>query len=165
MGLDAFSVSLSLGMQRLSFRRVLFFSMFVGLLHSLFPYIGLIVGSWLKHQLLLFTTEFTGLLFMALGLYMIIFAFQQKTSVFVRGHWFSLVTLSVLVSIDSLSIGFGISFARDFHLAYLVLFAIIVMMMTLIGVMIGKRVRSIARTYSELIGGLILLIIGILYYI
>lgn len=165
MGLDAFSVSLSLGMQRLSLRRILFFGMIVGVFHSLFPFIGIVIGVWLMEHFLMFTSQLTGILFIALGLYMIVSAFQKKTSVFVRGHWLSLLTLGVAVSVDSLSIGFGLSFANHFQIPYLLLFGFVVMAMTMVGVMIGKRARLVARTYSEFIGGFILLLIGLWYFI
>lgn len=162
MGLDAFSVSLSLGIQRLSFLRMLLFSVVVGLFHYIFPLLGSTIGNLFKSYLI-FPVDVTAILFIVIGMYMMIAAFGEKKNVFLHGRLIAIVLLGLAVSIDSLSIGFSISFSVRLVFWHYALFGSVAMLLTFIGVYIGRKIRFVARIYSEFIAGAILLFIGFSY--
>jgi len=164
MGLDAFSVSLSLGIQQLSIRRMFLFSLIVGIFHYLFPLMGESIGHLFKNYLI-FPVDVTAILFIVIGIYMMIAAFGEKKNVFLRGKPFAIVLLGLAVSIDSLSIGFSLSFTAILTYWHFILFGSMAMVLTFAGIYIGRKIRLVARIYSEFIAGAILLFIGCTYLI
>src|SRR5699024_5754415 len=115
--------------------------------HYLFPYIGQVIGHWFLWHVLFLTIDVTGILFMVIGFYMVFAAFGEKRNLFVSGHWLQLFLLGIAVSFDSLSIGFSLSFAGFISSSYLFLFGFVAMVLTCLGIYIGRRMRLIARLY------------------
>jgi len=73
------------------------------------------------------------------------------------------MTFAGSVSVDALSVGVTLGlFATDL-LWTILLFGLVGGMMSLIGLLIGRRMGQIVGEYGEILGGLILLIFGVLF--
>jgi len=67
VGMDVFSVSLGLGMQQLRLKRIAFIGVVFGIFHIIFPLIGMILGTFISHQVGHFATLAAGLLLFFIG--------------------------------------------------------------------------------------------------
>ncbi len=73
------------------------------------------------------------------------------------------MTFAGSVSVDALSVGVTLGlFATDL-LWTILLFGLVGGMMSLIGLLVGRRMGQMVGEYGEILGGLILLIFGVLF--
>ena len=72
-----------------------------------------------------------------------------------------LLVLSIATSIDALAVGISFAFT-DVNIYYICLsITIITFIMCLIGVFLGKKIGDVFSSYAELLGGIILILIGL----
>lgn len=50
LGMDAFSVSLGMGMMPLKLRQILYIGMTIGIFHIIMPFIGMVLGRFLSEK-------------------------------------------------------------------------------------------------------------------
>ena len=72
-----------------------------------------------------------------------------------------LTTLAIATSIDALAIGVSFAFLNVNILSSSLIIGIITFVVCFIGVIAGKKIGGIFKDYAELIGGIILILIGI----
>ena len=72
-----------------------------------------------------------------------------------------LTTLAIATSIDALAIGVSFAFLNVNILSSSLVIGIITFIVCFIGVIAGKKIGGIFKDYAELVGGIILIIIGI----
>ena len=72
-----------------------------------------------------------------------------------------LTTLAIATSIDALAIGVSFAFLNVNILSSSLIIGIITFVVCFIGVIAGKKIGGIFKDYAELVGGIILIIIGI----
>lgn len=161
LSMDAFSVSLSLGMQNLRLRSIAKIGLVIGLLHIALPFLGIIIGQYVSGRVN-FITELTGgFILIIVGAHMLFSAFQIRSNESPPQRGWKLLMLAFLVSIDSFPAGLGIGFVSVRTFLIIPIFGLCAMIMAWIGMLIGKRVHTKIGRYSELLGGTILLFIGI----
>lgn len=76
-----------------------------------------------------------------------------------------LTTLAIATSIDALAIGVSFAFLNVNIVSSSIIIGIITFIVCYIGVVAGKKMGSVFKKYSELIGGIILILIGINIFI
>lgn len=72
-----------------------------------------------------------------------------------------LTTLAIATSIDALAIGISFAFLNVNIVSSSLIIGIITFIVCFIGVIAGKKIGAIFKDYAELIGGIILILIGI----
>ena len=72
-----------------------------------------------------------------------------------------LTTLAIATSIDALAIGVSFAFLNVNILSSSLIIGIITFVVCFIGVIAGKKIGGVFKDYAELIGGIILILIGI----
>ena len=72
-----------------------------------------------------------------------------------------LTTLAIATSIDALAVGISFAFLNVNIVSSSLIFGLITFIVCFIGVIAGKKIGGIFKDYAELIGGIILIIIGI----
>ena len=72
-----------------------------------------------------------------------------------------LTTLAIATSIDALAIGVSFAFLNVNILSSSLIIGIITFVVCFIGVIAGKKIGGVFKDYAELVGGIILIIIGI----
>lgn len=161
LSMDAFSVGLGMGMYRIRLRQILKIGITIGLFHVLMPLLGMITGRFLSERFGEIAALIGGGLLLLLGLHMIWSGFrEQEESVFAPvGAGLLLFALSV--SLDSFSVGLTLGIYGAKIVFVLISFGIGACILTWLGLLLGRKVQGWLGTYSEALGGSILLIFGI----
>ncbi|MGG0185028.1 manganese efflux pump MntP family protein [Bacillus rhizoplanae] len=161
LGLDAFSVSLGMGMITLKQRQIFYIGIIIGIFHIIMPFIGIMLGRFLSEQFGSITTIVGSILLMGLGFHIVYSSMSHDDEYRSVPAGGSLLLFAFSVSMDSFSVGLslGIYGARTF--VTILIFGVVSMMLTWFGLLIGRRVQSILGTYGEVLGGIILVGFGI----
>jgi putative Mn2+ efflux pump MntP len=163
LGMDAFSLGISLGLRGLSQRNMWILSLLVGFFHVLLPLIGMGIGYFLGKYIREIAVLVGGGMLCYLGINMLwnsLKTHQEQLQIIVYSIS-SIFLFALSVSIDSLSAGvsWGL-FAQDQWIA-LLFFGISGIIMSAIGLGLGKYMGTWLDGYGEIIGGVILLVLGI----
>jgi manganese efflux pump family protein len=159
LGLDAFSVSLGLGMQRLRLKRIALIGTVIGLFHIMMPFIGIVFGKLISEQIGHLTTFVGALLLIGIGAQMFFSAFSDQIKI-IQPIGTGLFLLALSLSIDSFSVGLSLGISGIKTAFSLILFGMISAVLSWIGMLIGKKVHGYLGVYSELLGGSILIAFG-----
>jgi len=161
LGLDGFSVSLGIGLQDIRLKRVAMIGFVIGLFHVMLPFVGMAIGQMLSRKVEHVTTVGGGFILVAIGAYMVFSAFQAKNDFLVNPKGLKLLSVALIVSIDSLPVGISLGLSGVGTLLIIFSFGLFTMILSWIGLLIGKKAHSLLGTYSEMLGGIILFIYGI----
>ncbi|WP_106496045.1 manganese efflux pump MntP [Lentibacillus sp. Marseille-P4043] len=156
LGMDAFSVSLGMGMQLLRLKRIAFIGFVIGLFHIIMPFIGIILGKVISGQIGQLTTLIAGMLLIAIGAQMIFSAFNHEVKKIVKPAGIGLLLFAISVSMDSFSVGLSLGMSGVKTAVALLLFGAVSMILTWFGMLLGKKVHGLLGAYSEILGGSIL---------
>jgi manganese efflux pump family protein len=156
IGMDAFSVSLGLGMQKVRLKRIAFIGIVIGLFHIIMPFLGIVVGKLISGQIGDWTTLAGGLLLFAIGAHMLFSAFNHEATKVVQTAGFGLLILALSVSIDSFSVGLSLGLSEVKTALTIILFGASSMVLTWAGMLIGRKAQGLLGAYSEILGGSIL---------
>lgn len=162
LGMDAFSLGIGLGMQRLILRQVVLICGMIGLFHILMPLGGMAIGEYLSPLMGEIATWIGGGLLLYLGGSMLLDGFRGREPAIsnVRTLW-SLLFASFSVSLDSLSAGLSLGFFSVDPLLVGSLFGVVGGVMSWLGLLLGSRVGVWIGDYGEAVGGTILLVLGL----
>ena len=164
LSMDTFSLSLGVGMFGVTNKKALQLASIVGLMHFVMPHLGMILGSKLIE---IFEIKYDILL----GFILIIIALQIIIDVIRHEEEkFNLSLLGCLffafgVSLDSFSLGLGLkAITSNIYLAMSV-FALCSFLFTYAGVVVGKFANKLLGIYANIIGAIILFILGLCHLI
>ncbi|WFR64232.1 manganese efflux pump MntP family protein [Paenibacillus amylolyticus] len=164
LGLDAFSLGIGIGMKGIRLRDVLRISTVTALFHIIMPLIGMYMGKYASSLLGDITTYVAGGLLVLLGGHMILNAFREgDTKLVDHRSLLGVILFSLSVSVDSFSVGVSLGmFSSDLILTVLA-FGVCGGLMSIMGLLLGRRVSQNLGDYGEAIGGAILLAFGLLF--
>ncbi len=169
LAMDAFAVSITKGitLRKINTYISLKIAFFFGLFQGLMPLIGWSVGikfqsyiTAIDHWIALFLLSF-------IGIKMILEAYEDsrnpELSVTCDGELDNkeLIILSIATSIDALTVGISFAFLNVDIIPLCLSIGIITFILCFIGVMIGTFLGPLFKNYSQIIGGIILILIGI----
>src|SRR5699024_2646038 len=163
LGMDAFSICLGLGMQKLRLKRILWISLVIGSFHMLMPLIGIIIGKMIVGQLESYAQLFSGLILLFIGAQMFFGAFKEEKKLLFPPVGFGLFVLAFTVSTDSFTVGLGLGLSEMHVILAFLLFGASSAILSCIALMVGRSVRGFLGRYSELLGGSILSGFGIYF--
>ena len=162
LSMDAFSLALIYGTQGISKRDKIILAIIVGMYHFIMPLIGLSIVSFLTDKIIINTNILVGVILTLIAIEMIISSFKDKEEKFLLSlAGYFLFGLSV--SIDSLTAGIGLPAITNSFFSSALVFAITSTIFTYLGLNLGNILNKKYGKVSTMIGGLILLIIGIIY--
>lgn len=162
LSMDAFSVSLGIGMMFIRLKRMAFLSGLTGLFHMLMPFIGITIGKMLSHHFGEFAVIFGGCLLIGLGLSMIRSSFQfEKNVTFVSPYGLGLLFFPFSMSIDSMSAGLSLGMFGAKTIVTVAVFGLMSTVMTMSGLVLARKFRRVFGKYSMAFGGIILLTFGV----
>ena len=78
LGMDAFSVCLGLGMQKLRLKRILWISIVIGAFHIVMPLFGILLGKMIAGPLESYAQVVSGVILFFIGTQMFFGAFKQE---------------------------------------------------------------------------------------
>lgn len=178
LGIDAFSVALSIGLSGVRKNKILIMTAIVTMFHILMPLLGLYLGEYLGKiagpmagAIGAFVLIAIGLSVIwksvkGLGIFKLSFGKSSGDSRFEpqllsTDNLFSLVLLCASVSLDALTVGFGLGTLKVDLFLTVITMGIIAGLMTFSGFIFGRRLNSAFGDWAEIVGGLILVGIGI----
>lgn len=157
LGMDAFSLGLALGMQGLPWARKVYISTLVGFFHMWMPLLGICIGHYLSYAMRGAAAFIGGGMLLFLGGKMLWHSKDDEHNHHSFGH---VVLLAFSVSIDSLSAGLSLGlFASDQWLSVMAI-GLAGTLLTIIGLSLGEWTGSWLGNYGEIIGGIILILLG-----
>ena len=165
LAMDAFAVALATGLtlDPLTKRQVFRLSFHFGLFQALMPVIGWTAGKavfrliessdhWVAFGLLAFV-----------GVRMIVGALRggdEKRSTKDPTSGWDLVLLSVATSIDALAVGLSLAVIGAPIFFAAIVIGIVAAAMTVLGMLLGRRIGALWGPRVEIFGGIVLLVIG-----
>lgn len=161
ISMDAFSVSLGYGLQKPRLRRIIQIGLLIGFFHMVFPFIGIVLGQLISVKVGHFTSVLSGLLLIGIGFHMLFSIFDSQRDKQIHMAKIALLSLAFIVSLDSFSIGLSLGLSEVRIAMTLILFGTISMVMTWIGMLLGRKINLYVGTYSEILGGGILISFGL----
>ncbi len=161
LGMDSFSVGLGMGMYKLRKRQILLISGTVGAFHVIMPLLGIMLGQFLSARMGVFAAIAGGLLLILLGAGMFLAGLKGKSEPFIAPVGYGLLLFATSVSLDSLSVGLSLGIYGARTALVVSLFGMAATILTLSGLLAGRRVRGVLGAYSQLFGGSILFAFGV----
>lgn len=164
LSMDTFSISLSIGTFNISKKKTLFLSILVGIMHFFMPLLGTILGHKITSILNINVNFLLGLILIIIGIEMIVDLFKGEEKTFDL-NIINMFLISLSVSLDSFSTGLGLhAITNDFLLSGLV-FSVCAFTFTFMGLIIGKYSSNKIGIFANIIGIILLFILGIIHII
>ena len=163
LSMDAFSLALIYGTQSISKRDKIILSIIVGIYHFVMPLLGVFLGNIILKYLVINLSIVVSIIFLFIGIEMIISSIKDDSHDFVVSI-FGFLIFCLSVSIDSFTTGIGLNVINNNYLEVSSIFCIVSGSFTYLGLILGNKLGSIFGKLSTIIGGVILIILGIIYF-
>lgn len=171
LGIDAFSLSIGIGLSGVKRKQMYLVSGVVAVFHVFMPLIGLYLGQVLGSYIGPIASIFGALVLIFIGLHSLWEFFQESRNLKGSGgagidvisitHPISLMLMAASVSLDALTVGLGLGAMKVDLTVTVVTMGIVAGVMTFGGLLSGKRLSRSVGEKAELIGALILIAIGV----
>lgn len=161
VGMDAFSVSLGMGIFKLRMRQIFYIGLTTGLFHMFMPLLGILTGQFLSETFGKITGYVGGGLLIILGVQMVISSFKSEELIAIAPVGWGVLLFSFLVSLDSFSAGLSLGMFGARAMAAMICFGVVAACLTWSGLFMGRKVHNFLGVYGELFGGLTLILFGI----
>ncbi|TJY41872.1 manganese efflux pump [Cohnella pontilimi] len=164
LGMDAFSLGVGIGLKGVRLLDILKLSSVIALFHMLMPLAGMVTGHYVSELLGGVATSVAGGLLLLLGSHMLYSSLRgEHTDSIDHRSGLGIVVFSLSVSIDSFSVGVSLGMFSDFLLFTVLMFGFFGGVMSVLGLLLGRRVSRSLGGYGEALGGVILLTFGLLF--
>lgn len=161
LAMDAFSVSITRGLTlKCNIKYALIIAIFFGGFQALMPVIGWFSGIQLQNIVSALAPWIAFLLLLGIGIKMIYESFHVDEDVCNIFSLKELLILSVATSIDAFAVGVTFAILNTPIITPIIVIGLVTFILSLIGVYIGKNMGHLFENKIEIIGGLILIIIG-----
>ncbi len=176
LGTDAFSLALGMGFTGLRRKEIFLFPFIVAVFHVVMPMTGIYAGKLLGEILGQVTSILGGAILLLIGartLYNSLSGQETQTFSFgeargalthgghnVRKSIIGMLFLATGVSIDALSVGFGLGTSGVQIIGVVLIMGLVAGILTGLGLFLGNILGGWIGKRAETVGGLILLIIG-----
>lgn len=177
LGLDAFSLSLGLGLQGRARAYGLKFSAMVGLFHIIMPLIGLNLGLTVGKFLGIWASRLGAVILAYIAVDFIIkgyresrphnYSFKEGKSIIAqpndsnRENWGNMLLLGISVSIDALTVGFSLGTFKMPIIITVIIMGMVAAIMTMLGFIGGRIFSRLVGSYAQMAGGLVLAALAI----
>lgn len=182
LSMDAFAVAIAKGMslKKNVTKNALKIAIFFGGFQALMPFIGWFAGRYFKDYIEAFDHWISFIILAFIGGKMIYESIkgedEEKSAnedvideVSVEGERLennevstkNLIILAIATSIDALAVGVSFAFLNVSIIPSIFIIGITTFVLSLIAVFIGRKLGSILQKYAEIIGGVILILIGL----
>jgi putative Mn2+ efflux pump MntP len=165
VGLGNFAASIAIGLSGVTQSLRLRIALVFGLFETGMPIVGLIIGHQVANKLGGNASLIGGALLGLMGVYLIVSSLRKtddkKVSKASNG-WGKLLMAGFSLSIDNLIIGFGLGTRHESLWLAAVVIGATCITLSLLGLELGRRLNSKVEEYSELMSGVIIMLVGVL---
>jgi len=162
LSMDAFSLSLAYGTLGVSKKQIYILSLIVGIFHFFMSLIGLFIGSSILNIIKIDTNYIVFIVLLIIGMEMIYESFKEKEDMKIMEK-LELFFFAFAVSIDSFSVGLTLTSINDNYILSSFIFAVTSFIFTFLGLILGNKIKNLVGRISTIIGGIVLMVIGIMY--
>lgn len=164
LAMDACAVSICKGLsiKSLRFKTAIIIAAYFGIFQAMMPIIGYLLGSRFEKAVVNIDHWIAFFLLLVIGCNMIKETFdkdEKEDNDMV--DFKSMIPLAIATSIDALAVGITFAFLRVNIIESVCLIGIITFSISLLGVYIGKKFGNKYKNKAEIMGGIVLIIIGI----
>lgn len=163
LGMDAFSVSLGMGMAGLGLLQIFRIGIIVGVFHLFMPLSGIFVGRFLSTHFDVIATYIGGGLLLIIGLHMVISSLFNKGQALKPIGW-GIILFSFSISIDSFSVGLSLGMLGAKTAVTVGMISAVSMMLAWMGLLLGAKFHRFIGSYGELLGGCVLIGFGFEFF-
>lgn len=166
LAMDAFGVSIGKGLtmpKGYHGHKILLAALF-GLFQFMMPVIGWAVGKQFIHIIAEFDHWIIFILLAYLGISMIRESYNDETDDDSEGErlsFWEMIVLAVATSLDAMAVGLTFAFMDIDVWQASTMIGVITFIISLIGIYLGRFMGGFVGRYAELIGGVILILIGL----
>ena len=166
LAMDAFTVSIAKGisLKKATMPQATKVALFFGGFQALMPLLGWLFGLSFEQYIKAFDHWIALILLTLIGGKMLYESFKgedEEEDEVDPLNTRSLVVLAIATSIDALAVGVTFAFLDVNIIPSIALIGIITFFITFAGVIIGNKVGEYLKNYAEIVGGIILILIGI----
>lgn len=164
LAMDAFSVSMTKGFTQkdLTKTQILYYGLFFGGFQAFMPVIGYFCGNVIASIVTSLAPIIGFVLLLAIGLNMIRESLSSDDDEISDCFSFREVTLlAIATSIDAFAVGITIALINDPILISAAIIGIVAFTFSIAGIYIGKKIGNYVGDKFQIVGGVILILIGI----
>ncbi|MDD3340721.1 MAG: manganese efflux pump [Bacilli bacterium] len=162
LSMDAFSLALAYGTLNLERKDIRLLSIIVGTYHFFMPLLGLVVGSVLLKTIKINPDVIVFVVLLVIGIQMILESFKKEETAKYMSK-IELLLFGLAVSLDSFSVGIGLQAITHHYILCSLIFSLTSLFFTYLGLRLGKKLNVIFGKISTFIGGIVLLLLGLVY--
>lgn len=164
LAMDAFSVSLTKGftLKKITRTQVLWFAIFFGGFQALMPVLGWLGGIQLEWLITTFAPWVAFILLLLIGSNMIRESFSNDEEDSSDKFSFKELTLlAIATSIDAFAVGITYAVLKTDILIPIIMIGLTAFIFTIIGLYLGKKIGNYFGDKFEILGGVILILLGV----
>jgi len=162
LSMDAFSISICTSTSNLLTKtKIILFPIIVGILHFIMPLLGNYLGLIISINLEKMANYILGIIFLILSIELLTSKEKENTY---KINYIYLFLIALTVSIDSFTVGLGLSLTNQYTLLSSLIFSIVSAFFTILGITIGKYLNKKIEQRANLIGSILLFILSIKYF-
>ncbi|HEX7411059.1 MAG TPA: manganese efflux pump MntP family protein [Bacteroidales bacterium] len=165
LSFDTFAVSVSSGLilRKINFYNAMKIAFVLAFFQGFMPMIGWFIGSGVKKYMMTFDHWIAFILLTVLGTKMIYESFRHdKDHLPINPMRFTvMVSLAIATSIDALIVGLSFAFFKVNIFITVFLIGAVTFIVSMLGILFGKKAGAHLGQRMEIVGGLILIAIGI----
>lgn len=163
LSMDAFAVSIckGLSMKKMSWKNALIVGLYFGVFQALMPLIGYALGTQLESFISNVDHWIAFVLLGLIGFHMIKESREACEECDSSFDFKTMLTLAIATSVDALVIGMTFAFLKVNIWFAISLIGITTFILSVLGVKIGHTFGNKHKSKAELIGGIVLILIGV----
>ena len=160
--MDTFSISLSIGTFNINKIKTLFLCGLVGIMHFIMPLLGSLLGSKIVTFLNINVNFLLGIILLIIAVEMFIDLIKGEEKLF-ELNIFNMFLVSLSVSLDSFSTGLGLLAITNNVFLSGIIFSVCAASFTFLGLLIGKYSSQKIGIYANVLGILLLIVLGLMH--
>lgn len=164
LAMDAFAVSICKGlyMRKMNWKKAIIIGLYFGLFQAIMPLIGYFLGNTFEDFVKNIDHWVALILLVSIGINMIKESFNKEKETY--NDSIDIKTMSILAlatSIDALAVGITFACLGTNIITSVIYIGIITLILSIIGVKIGNKFGNKYEKKAQIIGGIILILLGI----
>jgi len=167
LAMDAFAAAISKGlnMKKINYKNALIIALFFGFFQGFMPLLGWSIGVQFTKYFITIEKYIVFALLSIIGLKMIYEAFHFENEYSEKEYVLNIVEiiiLAIITSIDAFAVGvtFALTSVNNIIFSVLII-GVITFVLSFYGVIVGNKFGEKYEKHAEIIGGIILILIGI----
>ena len=162
LAMDAFSVSMTKGFTQKNLKKseIFYYGLFLGMFQFLMPVIGYYCGNVIADIVKSLAPVIAFILLLIIGLNMIKESIECDGELLDKFSFKEVFVLAIATSIDAFAVGITFALLNDPVLLSSIIIGIVAFIFSIIGVFIGKKIGNYVGDKFQILGGVILIIIG-----